>query len=126
MGSNSSAAKRYIRSVSDMLSCSGKTKKRIVSQIRYSVDEYLLQHPDADFEMIQTHFGTPQEIAASYVNAQDAAVLLKKMSIKKKVLVIVASVMAVILLVWIGYIGWATIDTQKISGGQVEVIVGEK
>ena len=113
MGSNSSAAKRYICSVSDTLSCSGKTKRRIVSQIRDSVEDYLLQNPDADFDMIQTHFGTPQEIAASYVNEQDASLLLKKMSIKKKVLVIVAGVMAVVLLIWIGYIGWAAHRAEK-------------
>lgn len=84
MSSNSSAAKRYIRSVSDMLSCSGNAKRMIISQIRNSVADYLLQNPDADFEMIQTHFGTPQEIAASYVDAQDASVLLNQISIKKK------------------------------------------
>ena len=121
MGSNSSAAKRYIRSVSDVLSCSGKTKKRIVSQISDSVDDYLLQNPDADFEMIQTHFGTPQEIAASYVNEQDAAGLLKKMSIKKKVLVIVAGVMAAIFLIWIGFVAWDTIDAQRAKHGRVGV-----
>lgn len=121
MGSNSSAAKRYIRSVSDTLSCSGKTKKRIVSQISDSVDDYLLQNPDADFEMIQMHFGTPQEIAVSYVDEQDASVLLKKMSIKKKVLVIVAGVMTAVLLMWAVVVTWAAIDAKAESGGGIEI-----
>lgn len=115
MGCNVCAAKRYIRTISDALSCSGKTKKRIVSQIRDSVDDYMLQNPDADFEMIQTHFGTPQEIAASYVDEQDASRLLKKMSIKKKVLVIVAGVMATILLMWVGLVTWETYRSQALS-----------
>lgn len=115
MGSSGSAAKRYIRSVSDTLSCSRKAKKQIVSRIRDGVEDYLLQNPDADFEMIQMHFGTPQEIAASYVNEQDAAGLLKKMSIKKKVLVIVAGVMATILLMWVGLVTWETYRSQSLS-----------
>lgn len=121
MGSSGFAAKRYIGSVSNALSCSGKTKKRIISQIRDGVEDYLLQNPDADFEMIQTHFGTPQEIAASYVNEQDVCKLLKKMSIKKKVLVIVGGVMATIFLMWIGFVAWATIDAKAESGGGIVI-----
>lgn len=115
MGSSGSAAKRYIRSVSDTLSCSRKAKKQIVSRIRDGVEDYLLQNPDADFEMIQAHFGTPQEIAASYVDEQDASGLLKKISIKKKVLVVVASVMAAIFLMWIGFVAWETYRSQAFS-----------
>lgn len=121
MGSSRSAAKRYIRSVSDTLSCSRKAKKQIVSRIRDGVEDYLLQNPDADFEMIQAYFGTPQEIAASYVNEEDAARLLKKMSIKKKVLVIVAGVMATFFLMWIGFVAWATIDAKAESGGGIVI-----
>lgn len=119
MGSSGSAVKRYIGSVSNALSCSGKTKKRIISQIRDGVEDYLLQNPDADCEMIQTHFGTPQEIAASYVNEQDECQLLKKMSIKKKVLVIVAGVMASIFLMWIGFVVWETSRAQKATDGNI-------
>ena len=123
MSSNSSAAKRYIRSVSDMLSCSGNAKRMIISQIRNSVADYLLQNPDADFEMIQTHFGTPQEIAASYVDAQDASVLLNQISIKKKVLVIVAGEMATVLLVWGAFVVWATINVKAEDDGRVGIII---
>lgn len=126
MSSNRSAAKRYIRSVSHMLSCSGNAKRMIISQIRNSVANYLIQNPDADFEMIQMHFGAPQEIAASYVNEQDAAGLLKRISIKKKVLLIVSGVMVVILLLWMGSVAWATIDSKKSQQGNVEMIAGEK
>lgn len=112
MGSNGSAAKCYIRSVSDTLSCTGKAKNQIVSRIRDGVEDYLLQNPDAGFEMIQTHFGTPQEIAASYVNEQDASVLLKKMSNKKKVLVIVAGVIVAIFLMWMGVVAWSAYNAE--------------
>ena len=124
MGSNRSAAKRYIRSVSNMLSCSGNEKRMIISQIRNSVSDYLLQNPDADFEMIQVHFGTPQEIAASYVNEQDAVGLLKKISINKKILVIVAGVVVAIFLMWAAVVTWAAIDAKAENVGDVKITQG--
>ena len=126
MGSNGFAAKRYIRSVSNTLACSGKAKKRILSQIRDSVDDYLIQNPDADFEMIEMHFGTPQEIAASYVNEQDASMLLKKMGIKKKILVVVASVMAAFVLIWIGVATWGVYRAEASSDRYITQTVGQE
>ena len=126
MDRNDSALKRYIRSISDALPCSMRAKKQIISQIRESIVVYLQENPEADLATVQAHFGTPQEIAASYVNEQDTSTLLHKMSIQKKVLAIVAGVMAAIFLMWIGFVAWKTADIQKTSWGQVEMIIGEE
>ena len=123
MDRNDSALKRYIRSISDALPCSRKMKRQIVSQLRESITDYLEQNPAADFAAVQGHFGTPQQIAASCVNDQDASTLLHKLSIKKKVLVIVAGVMAAILLMWAGYIGWAATYVWDSGKGIVKVSV---
>ena len=96
---NDPALKRYIRSISSEIP-SGKMRKRIISQIRDSIVEYIQENPEADFETVQSHFGTPQEIAASYMYAEETPVLLRKMNINKKVLAIVAGVMAVIFALW--------------------------
>lgn len=126
MGGNSSAAKRYLRSVSDHLYCSGKKKRWILSQLQEALEDYLLQNPDADLEMIQAHLGTPQEIAASYVSEQDASVLLKQMRIKKKVLAVVAGGTAAVMLVWFGYVGWATHNARTTNERLIEVSVEQK
>lgn len=126
MGSNNPALKRYIRSISNALPCSGKMKRQVVSQIHNSIIDYVQENPDADFAAVQSHFGTPQEIAASYVDNQDTSALLRKMSIKKKVLTIVAGVMAIILLIWIGVVTWGIGEAKKTTGGIVEVIVGDE
>ena len=123
MDRNDSALKRYIRSISDALPCSVRAKTQIVSQIRESIDDYLQENPEADFAAVQAHFGTPQEIAASYVDDQDTATLLHKMSIKKKVLVIVAGVMAAIFLMWIGYITWSVTDSRNSTRGIIGMSV---
>lgn len=98
MGSNGAAVKYYLRGVSNTLPCGRKAKKQIVSQISDSIENYLQENPNADFEEVQSHFGTPQEIAASYINEQDPSALASKMRITKKVLAIVAGVMAAIFL----------------------------
>ena len=120
MGSNSTVAKRYVRCVGEALYCSRKTKTQILSQISESVEDYLLQHPEADFEMLQTRFGTPKQIAASCVDEQDALALFHKVRIKKKVLALVAGVMAAIFLMWIGLVSWETIDARDAKRGCIE------
>ena len=121
MDRNDSALKRYILSISDALPCSNGVKKQIMSQIRESIVDYLQENPEADLAAVQAHFGTPQEIAASYVHEAEPSALLHKMSIKKKVLVLVAGVMAAIFLMWIGFVAWAAATVRPESGGSIEV-----
>ena len=123
MGSNNPVLKQYIRSIRHSLPCHGKMKRHIVSQIRSSVEDYLLENPGADLAAIQAHFGTQQEIAAGYVTYEDTSVLLQKISIRKKVLIIVAGVMAVILLMWAGTVIWAAMDAWDSTRGHTDTFV---
>lgn len=123
MGRNDPALKQYMRSLTRELPCSGKMKKQLASQIRCSIMEYLQEQPEADLAAIQAHFGTGQEIAASFVDYEDSSVLLKKMSIKKKVLTIVAGVMAVVVLTWSAVIAWEIVESKQTRNGYIEVFV---
>jgi hypothetical protein len=108
MGNNNPALKRYIRDIRKTLPCSGKMKRDIVSQIRKSIEDYLLQNPAADLEAVQAHFGTPQQIAVNCLDGQDAFVQLKKIRTKKRVLAITAGAMASIILMLASYVAWDT------------------
>lgn len=123
MSRNDFAMKRYIRSINRTLPCHGKMKRHIVSQIRCSIEDYLQEKPNADLAMVQAHFGTTQEIAAGYVAYEDTSVLMQKISIKKKVLIIVAGVMVAILLMWAGTVVWATMDAWDSTRGHTETFV---
>ena len=120
MSSDDSALKRYIRSIGCEIP-SGKMRKRIILQIRDSIFAYIQENPEADVETVRSHFGTPEEIAASYLYAQETPVLLRKMSTNRRILAIVAGVMAVVLVLWIGVIAWLTLDARKTNLGQVAV-----
>lgn len=126
MGNLDAALKRYYRSIRKDLPCSRKMKKRIMRQIQESVNLFLEQNPAADFEAVQSHFGEPKTIALSYVEDQDAPVLLRKMRIKKISIAIVAGTMALVLVSWIAAMTWAIINEQQAQSGhtgeRIEII----
>ena len=60
------AARRYCRKVRSWLP-GGKMRRYVMTQIRETVQEFVREHPDADDAAILAQLGTPQEIAAAYV-----------------------------------------------------------
>lgn len=123
MGNRDAALKQYYRSIRGELPCSWGQRSRILRQIRENVDNYLEENPDADFAAIEAHFGNAQAIASSYIDAQDAPELLRKMRIKKRVIAIVAGAMAVVLLIWGVAVVWAMVEAKgSYDGGAQEVI----
>lgn len=119
MDSNDPALKRYIRSINHALPCAGKMKRQIVSQFQDSIMDYLETNPNTDLASVQARFGTKQEIVTSYVRYEDNSVLLRKIGIKKKVLVMVAGMMAAVLLFWLGSVSWIMKDAQKTNRGHI-------
>lgn len=98
MKANDRALKRYYRDIRSWLPCSRKNEKRILEQIRSSVEGYLEQNPEADINRVQTEFGSPQTIAASYVENMGAAEILKDLRLRRRIFAAVASAVAIILL----------------------------
>lgn len=94
------ALSKYYRSISKCLPVDKKHKKQILEQIRHSVEDYRVENPAADIQGILEHFGTPQEITASYVENMTTPEILKKFCVRKTVLLVVCAVAAVALLMW--------------------------
>lgn len=119
MGNLDAALKRYYRSIRKDLPCAYKMKKRILQQVQESVDQFLEQNPDADFDAVQLHFGEPQTIALSYIEDQDTPELLRKMRIKRKVIATVVGTMALILAIWLAVAVWGIIDANQTTNGHI-------
>lgn len=126
MSNRDAVLKRYYRDVKRVLPCSLAMKKQIVRQLQESVRGYLEQNPDANMDAVQQHFGTPQEIASGYIDDQDASELLKKMTIKKRVLAIIAGTMAAVLLTWAGVVAWAIAKQKTVQNGYYVLIIDEE
>lgn len=101
--------KQYYRDVAKYLPIGRKQKQQIILAITQSVEDYLAAHPLADFQAVQAHFGTPQEIAASYIENMTTPEILKKFRFRKTVLTILCATAATALLLWGSIIVYAIV-----------------
>lgn len=113
----------YYSQVKSWLPCSHGKKKQIIQRLQASVSAYREQNPDADFEQIQAHFGTPETIASAYVDEMGTDALLRHLRIRRKVFAIVSGAMAAVLAVWLLAVGWAVTNEHASSGGSISKIV---
>lgn len=126
MANRDAQIKRYIRSIRMEIPCAYEMKKSIMQRIQESVELYLEQNPTADIEEVRAHFGTPQAIALSYIEDQDGLELLKKMHLKRRILAMVAGVLAVVVLSWVGIAIWGAIHETQTAPKFITVKTGEK
>ena len=96
------AARRYLRNVKDWLPCSGKLKREIMARIKNVLDDYLAEHPDADFVELSHRFGLPKQIASSYVEEMDTEELLHNLRIRRRILGIVTCTALIVITLWDG------------------------
>ena len=109
---------RYYREVRSWLPCSRKLKESIMSRLQENVRDYLEEHPGADAAQVRAYFGEPEVIAAAYVDEMGTDVLLRDLRIRRKIVFIIAGVMAAILALWIGVVGWAIVREIDDSNGR--------
>lgn len=120
MSNSNAACKRYCTQVQSWLPCSRKLKRQIMERLTDSINAYLEQEPGTDFEQLQAHFGTPETIAAAYIDEMGTDVLLQDLRIRRKIVSIVAGVMAAVLAIWILAVGWAVVREIESSGGVLD------
>ena len=60
-------AERYLRAVRKALHCPGRQGKQLLHQLGEDIEEYCEEHPDATEEALFRRFGTPEDVAADFV-----------------------------------------------------------
>ncbi len=73
--------------------------KAFFKNLQLGFDEYLADNDGVTIDEIYEHFGTPEEIAAEFLNNTDAKAVKKKIRIKK---IIIAVAVIIILIIGIG------------------------
>ena len=91
---------QYYRQIKRWLPCGGSLKKQLMSTIVATIEEYRIEYPDADFPTLQAHFGSPQQIAASFVDEMDTAELLSALKIRRRIIQIVLICLFIALFLW--------------------------
>ena len=115
--------RRYIHEVRKELPVAGKGRMVIVRQIQAVCKSYLAENPSAAYEDLITRFGTPGQIAATYLEELDVADLKKKLTVKKRV--VCAAVIAAIaaLGIWTGVVLHALNEYGDAMPGYIEKTV---
>lgn len=114
---DSAALQRYYRNIWSWLPCSQQQKSVILKSITCNIENFVLSNPSADFAEIENHFGSPQQIASSYVEDMNTPELLHALRTRKRIVVVVMAVVLSALLIWACAVTVAVIDFSKSNNG---------
>lgn len=127
---------KYVRAVSGFLPCSGKTKKPWLDAIRAQAEDYIAQGGDP--AALAERFGTPQQVAAAYVDELPTAELLAQLHIRRRVVTTVVLAVVAALAVYAGVLllqlhtihqdlsGWSEKTVTEVESWTVDDSQGEE
>lgn len=81
--------RRYCRAVGSYLPCSRRQKRQILWDLRQRLAEYRSEQPNG--VTLEENFGTPQQVAAGYVDDMDTTELLHALRYRRRVTTIVVA-----------------------------------
>lgn len=100
MRKNNRAAYVYLKQVSKSLPCGRRERKRIIRDIKRTVEE---EYGDITYDDLVRRMGTPTEITEAYLSQTDAADVVKRVRYGDILIKIVMSAVIAALLIWGGY-----------------------
>ncbi len=99
---------QYLKQVKSHLTCPGKLKKTFLTQLRGDVEEFLETNPNATLEDLAQRFGSPSEMAHSYIETLDGDELQKQIKkakiVKRIVLFTCLGILTVVLVIAVLFI----------------------
>lgn len=75
---------QYVKNVKAALVCSKSTRADLTKIIQNDVDAFVLEHPDATEQDLIGQFGTPNELAASYIDSMVSSEIHEQFKVAKK------------------------------------------
>lgn len=115
--------RRYVRAVSTFLPCSGKRKKPWLADLRAQTESYVAEGGDA--AALEQRFGTPQQMAFSYVDEMPTADLLAELHIRRRLVAVTAITLAAALAIYIAVLVWQAYLVYDSLNGWSETYVVE-
>ena len=82
--------RKYISEVGNNLICSGNIKKQILNDIENDILDYVENNDIAQTDKIYTHFGSPEELAKSFLSVADIKTVKRKIRTRNIILAIAA------------------------------------
>lgn len=113
--------RRYVRAVSGFLPCSGKRKKPWLADLRAQAESYVAEGGDA--AALEQRFGTPQQMAFSYVDEMPTADLLADLHIRRRLVAVTVIALAAALAILAAALVWQQYTLHKDLSGWNRTIV---
>ncbi len=107
--------RRYVRAVSTFLPCSGKRKKSWLADLRAQAESYVAEGGDA--AALEQRFGTPQQMAFSYVDEMPTADLLAELHIRRRLVAVTVIALAAALAILAAALVWQQYTLHKDLSG---------
>lgn len=111
---------RYLWEIRWRMPCSGKQKDLILSRVEASVRDYVSNRHDANYHVICSRFGTPEQVASSYLEEMDTEELMEKFRIRKNIIAIIAVAAFSAVLLWAWGVGLALAENRDYAEGYFE------
>lgn len=120
--------KRYLREINRMLPATCQVKKKIKAMISENLNNRINESPNKDISKVIEEFGTPDTVAASYIEEMGTAEILKGYQKRKTIITIVTVGVAAALLTIIVGLALAVADAHKSNNGyyNIETSVSEE
>lgn len=103
---------RYCRAVGSYLPCSPRQKREILLGLRQRLEDHCAEHPEGA-EDLEAAFGTPQAVAAAYIDDMDTGELLAALRHRRRVLRLVGVGLLAALAIWLTACIISAIDLHK-------------
>ena len=120
-----SAVRRYLWQVHGWLPCSGKLKREILRRIGESIAQFLSENPEVSYEALAERFGSPRQIAATYVDEMGTDELLRDLRVRRRVVGMIAATAVAVVCLWTGFEIVVTNDYDKDENGDLIVPIIE-
>lgn len=100
---------KYLSEIRDSLVCSSKLKNEIISEIEGLLYDFAERKEIRDISEIYEHFGTPEEMAKTYLSQADPKTIRNAIKFKK---VVIVGVLFALLMLGIFYVS-TFVDAHK-------------
>ena len=116
--------RRYCRAVGSYLPCARRQKRQLLRDLRQQLEEYRDEHPDETSP--EERFGTPQQVAAGYVDDMDTTELLQALRYRRRVITAVVSGILAALAVLTAALCMQLYDYHRAIRGWGDLIITER
>ncbi len=115
-------ARQYLHCVSRGMPIHGKQKRQFLAALEEDVIRYIEENPDASASQIQEQFGSPDDIAADFIDQMPHGQIRKKFRVRNRILVVVIIVALFIVGIWSVAVSIALDNAEDERDGYLETM----